>query len=227
MRHATTRDVVLSGGSKARVRGAHRDEEPLHSEGNHPESKISYFYPLFEDLLIIGGSKCVVHGIGSFGAFGAGLNGNRCRAIHRLYNGKPLTCPNERTSYECTSITQQIKNYEGKFLFDSKVEEEDLISSQRCNGIDMEGDASISRTHVDTDLYSGVGAGAGSAGAVVRFDSVAGAGVREGAVVRAGADSSFGAGAGASAGSSFSAGTDTGAGTGEARIRIDFYKEQS
>ena len=69
MRHATTRDVVLSDGNKARVIGAHRDVEPLHSEGYHPESKISDFYPLFEDLLIMGGSKCVVYGIGSFGAF--------------------------------------------------------------------------------------------------------------------------------------------------------------
>ena len=30
-------------------------------------------YPVIEDLLIMGGSNCVAYGIGSFGAFRAGL----------------------------------------------------------------------------------------------------------------------------------------------------------
>ena len=56
----------------------------------------SDFYSIFEDLLIMGGSRCVAHGIGSFGSFGAGLAGNRCRAIHRIHSGGSLKCPNDR-----------------------------------------------------------------------------------------------------------------------------------
>ena len=33
--------------------GTHRTKEPLHSDGEHPDSKISDFFPLFEDLLIM------------------------------------------------------------------------------------------------------------------------------------------------------------------------------
>ena len=57
------------------------------------------YYSLFEDLLIMGGSKCVAHGVGSFGAFGAGLAGNRCRALHRRYNGIPSKCTIEVPMY--------------------------------------------------------------------------------------------------------------------------------
>lgn len=45
----------------------------------------------------MGGSKCVVHGIGSFGAFGAALASNRCRALHRDLYDRPLKCPNNHT----------------------------------------------------------------------------------------------------------------------------------
>ena len=52
------------------------------------------FYNIIEDLLIMGGSACVSHGIGSFGAFGAGLMGNKCRVVHRDYAGRMNKCPN-------------------------------------------------------------------------------------------------------------------------------------
>jgi len=76
-----------------------RLEEPRHTDQDDgwPGSLPADFYSGFEDLLIMGGSKCVAHGVGSFGSFGAGLIGNRCRAIHRAYNGKPDPCPNDRT----------------------------------------------------------------------------------------------------------------------------------
>ena len=66
------------------------------------------FYPLFEDLLIVGGSKCVALGIGSFGAFGAALAGNRCRALHRRPNGDILKCPNNRTNVEYIGILSDL-----------------------------------------------------------------------------------------------------------------------
>lgn len=66
------------------------------------------FYPLFEDLLIVGGSKCVALGIGSFGAFGAALTGNRCRALHRRPNGELLKCPNNRTNVEYIGILSDL-----------------------------------------------------------------------------------------------------------------------
>ncbi|GFH55460.1 hypothetical protein CTEN210_11936 [Chaetoceros tenuissimus] len=66
------------------------------------------FYPLFEDLLIVGGSKCVAFGIGSFGAFGAGLAGNRCRALHQQPNGEVFKCPNNRTNVEYMGILNEM-----------------------------------------------------------------------------------------------------------------------
>lgn len=78
--------------------GINRDKEPIHTEGSHNMTSSALdFYPVFEDLLIMGGSKCVAHGLGSFGSLGAGLGSNRCRAIHRNHFGKPIDCPNERT----------------------------------------------------------------------------------------------------------------------------------
>ena len=44
----------------------------------------------------MGGSKCDAHGVGSFGSFGAGLAGNRCRTVHRKSIGYIVPCPNER-----------------------------------------------------------------------------------------------------------------------------------
>ncbi len=59
-------------------------------------------------------SKCVAHGIGSFGAFAAGIGGNRCRDIHRNYAGKSEECPNGRAS----RFGLEIK--EGDLLFGEK-----------------------------------------------------------------------------------------------------------
>ena len=78
--------------------GINRDKEPIHTEGNlNMTTSALDFYPVFEDLLIMGGSKCVAHGLGSFGSLGAGLGSNRCRAIHRNHHGKSLDCPNNHT----------------------------------------------------------------------------------------------------------------------------------
>jgi len=130
VKYAITLDITLDKGSHARPVGIHRDNEPLHSDGSHPESQISDFFPMFEDLLIMGGSKCVAHGVGSFGAFGAGLSSNRCRAIHRKYNGSPVVCPNDRTELECLNTTHFHKS---KILFDSEIDGEGLISSSTCD----------------------------------------------------------------------------------------------
>merc|ERR1740139_1156398 len=46
----TTRDIPVGGGMQVRPVGIHRNDEPLHSEGKYPESLISDFFPLFEDL---------------------------------------------------------------------------------------------------------------------------------------------------------------------------------
>lgn len=71
--------------------------EILHSESmNYKDKDKSDYYPIIEDLLIMGGSDCVSHGIGSFGSFGAALAGSSCRAIHRKFNGEPIKCPNNR-----------------------------------------------------------------------------------------------------------------------------------
>jgi len=132
VRNAVSRDIPVGDGMQVRPVAIHRDKEPLHSEGANPGSQISDFFPLFEDLLIMGGGRCVAHGMGSFGAFAAGLTGNRCRAIHRKFNGKPLACPNDKTKIECTRNTEL---HEGKILFNAKSVREDLISSPHCDGL--------------------------------------------------------------------------------------------
>jgi hypothetical protein len=56
----------------------------------------------------MGGSQCVVHGVGSFGAFAAGLAGNQCRAIHRKpSSGAPDPCPNSRGDNFVVNITDK------------------------------------------------------------------------------------------------------------------------
>ena len=77
--------------------GLNNDKMPIHVGITEFQNFThSDFYSVFEDILIMGGSKCVSHGIGSFGSFGAGLAGNRCRAVHRKHNGRPQECPNDR-----------------------------------------------------------------------------------------------------------------------------------
>ncbi|GFH44275.1 hypothetical protein CTEN210_00749 [Chaetoceros tenuissimus] len=73
----------------------------------HKTNSDEDFYPLIEDLLVMGGSKCVAHGVGSFGAFGASLAGNRCRAMHRRHSGKPLECPNYEGATHYHNITDE------------------------------------------------------------------------------------------------------------------------
>ncbi len=65
------------------------------------------YFPIMEDLLIMGGSLCVTHGIGSFGAFGAALAGNRCRAIYQPWHGNIEKCPNGRVMRAATNITKE------------------------------------------------------------------------------------------------------------------------
>jgi len=66
----------------------------LSSHDNNKTTDPSLFYPIIQDLFLMGGARCVAHGIGSFGAFGAGLTGNTCRVVHRKHSGKPVSCPN-------------------------------------------------------------------------------------------------------------------------------------
>eukprot|EP00957_Ditylum_brightwellii_P156351 11900726-Ditylum_brightwellii.AAC.1 len=54
----------------------------------------------------MGGSKCIAHGIGSFGSFGAGLIGNECRAVHRIGNGNQEKCPNNRADKNMCALNQ-------------------------------------------------------------------------------------------------------------------------
>ena len=90
--------------------GLENDKMPVHV-GNPDFSNFNHsdYYSVFEDLLIMGGSKCVAHGIGSFGSFGAGLTGNKCRAVHRKYNGIPETCPNDRAISKKVKILDRLK----------------------------------------------------------------------------------------------------------------------
>ncbi len=99
-RYAITTNFTLGkGGKEAILRpvGVDRDREPLHMEGNHSSNALDFF-PVFEDLLMMGGSRCVSHGMGSFGSFGAALSsGNKCRAVHRKFNGRLMECPNQNS----------------------------------------------------------------------------------------------------------------------------------
>jgi len=58
-----------------------RDVEPLHLDVDNMEvSEPSDFYSTFEDILILGGSKCIAYGDGSYGLLGIALIGNECYA---------------------------------------------------------------------------------------------------------------------------------------------------
>jgi len=94
--YAISHDVGVNSGISAKPVGLDRGEI-LHSAGaNNVNRTADDYYPIIEDLLIMGGSKCVAYGIGSFGAFGAALAGKNCRVIHRKFNGKSVECPNDR-----------------------------------------------------------------------------------------------------------------------------------
>ena len=113
MEYALSHDVAVgnkngdnSNEKIVRAIGPIRDHEPLHMDGNnHKNINAADFYSVFEDLLIMGGSRCVSHGIGSFGSFGAGLAGNRCRAEHRKFNAEPEKCPNDRAERKLIPVS--------------------------------------------------------------------------------------------------------------------------
>jgi hypothetical protein len=86
------------------------------------EMKESYkdYFPLFEDLLIMGGSQCVSYGVGTFGSLGAALAGHRCHNIHRSStNFRSVSCPNERANLFIMNVTDEM------LLFGDKVNESD------------------------------------------------------------------------------------------------------
>jgi hypothetical protein len=108
-RYMISNHISLGNGKSLKPVGIDRKEEPLHMgnlEDSHRHEATEYF-SIFEDLLIMGGSKCVSHGVGSFGSFGAALAGNRCRAIHRKFTGSLVECPNDRTVKRWVPITNE------------------------------------------------------------------------------------------------------------------------
>ena len=57
------------------------------------------------------------HGIGSFGSFGAGLAGDRCRSVHRSpVRGDSEKCPNGRDNPGVANITDEDLMFEDKVL---------------------------------------------------------------------------------------------------------------
>ena len=105
-------------GVKFQPVGLQKDKMPVHIGVREFQNiNLDDFYPVFEDLLIMGGSRCVAHGIGSFGSFGAGLAGNRCRAVHRMHTGKAQTCPNDRGQRIPVKILDSEKPFEEGDLF--------------------------------------------------------------------------------------------------------------
>lgn len=117
---------LINGTNKYEVVGINSRDEIQHLEQSRHSENVDFnhadFYPIIEDLLIMGGSQCVAHGVGSFGAFGAGLAGNRCRAIHRAPNGKPEQCPNIRGNNLVVNITVS-----------------DLLLDEQTSSLDREG----------------------------------------------------------------------------------------
>jgi hypothetical protein len=104
-KYVSSTPLVIDGVQVNAV-GVDSRDEILHMEYSSNNSATS-LYSVIEDLLIMGGSKCVAHGVGSFGAFGASLAGNRCRAMHRKHSGKPLECPNYEGATHYHNITDE------------------------------------------------------------------------------------------------------------------------
>ena len=102
-----TKDTLEVSGENKRVKplGVKRSEHLKHMGSFRNNAEVIEFYSVVEDLLILGGSKCVSHGAGSFGAFGASLTGNRCRAIHRTHEGNIIKCPNDQNKKYSRNIT--------------------------------------------------------------------------------------------------------------------------
>lgn len=92
-----SKNYTFSDGTIIQPKGIQSDKMPVHvGIREFQQFHASDYYSVFEDLLIMGGSRCVSHGIGSFGSFGAGLTGNKCRTIHRKHTGQIVRCPNDR-----------------------------------------------------------------------------------------------------------------------------------
>ncbi|GFH61044.1 hypothetical protein CTEN210_17520 [Chaetoceros tenuissimus] len=102
--HVITNEITVNN-TKVQALGVGQRSIIKHIDEFNSSSTEESYYPLFEYLLIMGGSKCVVHGIGSFGTFGAGLAGNRCRVLHQKYNGQSLKCPNNHTVPRYADVT--------------------------------------------------------------------------------------------------------------------------
>ena len=123
--YALSNDFIGKDGKSFRPVGPDSDVIPMHSDTNidHFDDGEINFYPIFEDLLIMGGSRCVAHGVGGFGSFGAGLCGNRCRAIHRLTRSGSHGCPNNLGDRKSVPIDEsnmmfgEISGGEGKLRF--------------------------------------------------------------------------------------------------------------
>jgi len=124
------RNISFGEGGETRVVGIHQNTIIKHFDKTYNDTKASDFYSLFEDLLIMGGSRCVTHGVGSFGAFGAGISGNRCRGIHRNKRGNAIKCPNDKTEIVCMPI-ETYSN--GSLLFGNVVDGPGKIYPIGCN----------------------------------------------------------------------------------------------
>ena len=94
------------------VLAVNRSIEPPHIDRDDgwPGSKPYDFFTVFEDILIMGGSKCVAHGIGSFGSLGSALIGNKCRVIHRNPKGGSNMCPNQSSERTLIPTDPKVKN---------------------------------------------------------------------------------------------------------------------
>lgn len=103
--------------------------EIKHLDGGDDKDTVPHyaagFYPIIEDLFIMGGSRCVAHGIGSFGAFGAGLAGNRCRVLHRDTSGNTVECPNISQLKWLGNVTDD------GLLFSEKVSADKNLANER------------------------------------------------------------------------------------------------
>ncbi|GFH54952.1 hypothetical protein CTEN210_11428 [Chaetoceros tenuissimus] len=105
-KYVSSTPLVIDGVRKVNAVGVDSRDEILHMEYSSNNTATS-LYPVIEDLLIMGGSKCVAHGVGSFGSFAAALSGNRCRAVHRNAKGDTESCPNDKAAAKMVEITKE------------------------------------------------------------------------------------------------------------------------
>ena len=126
-KYALTNEFVGSQDNRTfRPIGVDIDAIPPHFDVKQKNvSDVAEYYSVFEDLLILGGSKCVTYGVGSYGSFGAGLAGNKCRTVHRKAKGVDAPCPNDRGDrkpipiYANETLFGEMPGGEGKLPFRS------------------------------------------------------------------------------------------------------------